>query len=138
AAGAPAAATAAAPAAAAVTEVDTAPQLLTGAGYPETVSVFFDTGAAALPADAKAQLEKLAEWAKANASGKLGLSGYHDASGDPAVNAQLAKQRALAARAALVESGVGEGQLVMVRPQQAEAGAADDRMARRVDVYPAQ
>jgi outer membrane protein OmpA-like peptidoglycan-associated protein len=46
--------------------------------------------------------EALAEIVKAAAAGKKVLiSGFHDASGDPALNAELAKQRAMAVRDAL-------------------------------------
>jgi hypothetical protein len=35
-------------------------------------------------------------------------------------------------------SGVPADRIIMVKPQQMAAGGADDKMARRVDVYPAQ
>jgi K(+)-stimulated pyrophosphate-energized sodium pump len=66
------------------------------------------------------------------------LSGFHDASGDPAKNAELAKNRARAAREMLVKAGVPEDRIIMVKPQQMSAGSPDDKAARRVDIYPAQ
>ena len=44
--------------------------------------------------------------AAAKAGKRLVLSGFHDATGDPAFNAELAKQRALAVRDALVQRGL--------------------------------
>ncbi len=140
-----AAAPAVAPAAAAptaeakaVTEVDKAPELLKGAGFPESVSLYFDSGKSALPADADKLLEKVAAYAKSGANAKIGLSGYHDTSGDPKANAELAKNRARAAREMLVKAGVPEDRMIMVKPVSMAAGGADDKQARRVDVYPAQ
>jgi K(+)-stimulated pyrophosphate-energized sodium pump len=135
----PAAAPAAAPAEAkAIVEVDKAPEQLKGAGFPEAVSLYFDSGKHVLPTDAEASLAKVVEYAKSGANTKIGLSGYHDSSGDPAANALLAKNRARAARELLVKAGVPEDRMIMVKPVSMAAGAADDKQARRVDVYPAQ
>jgi outer membrane protein OmpA-like peptidoglycan-associated protein len=78
--------------------------------------------------------EALAEVVKAVASGKKVLvSGFHDASGDPALNAELAKQRALAVRDALKALGVAEDKVDLKKPEQALAnGPASE--ARRVEV----
>lgn len=74
------------------------------------------------------------EVVKAVAAGKLAvISGYHDASGDPAQNAELAKQRALAVRAVLVAQGVAEDKVELRKPEQTLAsGPAEE--ARRVEV----
>jgi len=127
-----------APAAAGPVEVDKAPEVLKGNGAPELVSLFFDSGKADLPADAKAQIAQIVAYAKSGPNTKIGLSGFHDTTGDPAKNAELAKNRAKAARAALIEAGVPEDRMILVKPQEMAAGGADDKMARRVDVYPAQ
>jgi K(+)-stimulated pyrophosphate-energized sodium pump len=92
---------------------------------------FFDSAKADLPADAAANITKLAAAAKAG-SGKLVISGFHDASGDPVKNADLAKQRALAVRDALKAAGVAEDRIEMKKPEQINAGIAAD--ARRVEV----
>jgi K(+)-stimulated pyrophosphate-energized sodium pump len=135
---APAIAPATAPAAAAITEVDKAPEVLKGASYPEVVSLFFDSGKADLPASAATQLEKIVAYAKSGPNTKIGLSGYHDSTGSVAMNAELAKHRAKAVRAALIAAGTPEDRIILVKPQQTDAGGPDDKMARRVDVYPAQ
>jgi outer membrane protein OmpA-like peptidoglycan-associated protein len=121
-----------------VTEVDTAPALATGAGYPETTSLFFDSGKINLPADASKQLEAVVAWSKTSPNTKIGISGYHDKAGDPAANALLAKGRALGARELLLSAGVPEDRIVMVKPQSTSGGGPEDKQSRRVDVYPAQ
>ena len=75
-------------------------------------------------------LAKLADAAKAG-TGKIVISGFHDASGDPAKNAELAKQRALAVRDALKAAGVAEDRFEMKKPEQINAGTDAD--ARRVE-----
>ena len=64
---------------------------------------------------------------------KLMLSGFHDASGDPAKNAELAKNRAKAVRAALQAKGVAVERVGLRKPEQTGAdGPADE--ARRVEI----
>lgn len=132
---APAASAAAAPAAPAV--VDLAPALATGPGVPEAVKLYFDVGKAELPADAATQIQPLVAYLAATPAAKLGISGFHDSTGDAAANAELARNRALAARAALTAAGVAEDRIILVKPRET-AGGADEREARRVEVYPAQ
>jgi outer membrane protein OmpA-like peptidoglycan-associated protein len=120
-----------------VVEVDTAPALATGAGYPETVSLYFDSGKINLPVDAAKQVEAIVAWSKTSPNTKI-VSGYHDKAGDPAMNAQLAKNRAMGARETLISAGVPEDRLVMVKPQSTNGGGPEDKQSRRVDIYPAQ
>ena len=62
------------------------------------------------------------------------LSGFHDASGDPAKNAELAKQRAKALRAAFVAAGLEDTRVLMRKPESTQAnGKAEE--ARRVEVH---
>jgi K(+)-stimulated pyrophosphate-energized sodium pump len=60
------------------------------------------------------------------------VSGYHDSTGDPAKNAELAKQRAFVVRDVLKAAGVAEDRIELKKPEMMNAGAGDD--ARRVDV----
>jgi cytochrome c oxidase subunit 2 len=122
--------------AAATTEVEVAPDLATGPGYPALVRLHFDTARFDLPADAAARIAPIADWAKAGAAGKIGISGFHDRHGDAAANAVLARNRAAATRDALLAAGVAAERIVMVKPQET-TGGGDDREARRVDIYPA-
>ncbi|GAA4416331.1 OmpA family protein [Quisquiliibacterium transsilvanicum] len=119
----------------ALVEVDQPPPLATGEGVPETVRFHFEVGSAALPADAAAQAGALVAFLKDSPEGRLGISGFHDKTGDPAANRELAKNRALATRTMLVEAGAPASRLILVRPQEVEGGA-DDREARRVEVFP--
>lgn len=95
------------------------------------VKFYFASGKADLAAGAN---EALAEVVKSVAAGKTVLvSGYHDASGDPAKNAELAKQRAIAVRTALIGLGVAEAKVELKKPEQTLAdGKASE--ARRVEV----
>lgn len=102
------------------------------AGAP-TARLFFDLGGDALPADAAEAIAHVAEAAAAAPTASVLISGYHDASGDAAQNAELAKKRALMVRAALEAKGIAADRLVMAKPAVTEGGA-DPREARRVDV----
>jgi len=95
--------------------------------------IYFEVGSAALPADASDVLVRVADAARAQAGKVVQISGYHDASGDAAQNAELAKNRALAVRHALEANGVAPDHLVMDKPIVA-TGGADAREARRVEV----
>ena len=64
---------------------------------------------------------------------KVLLSGYHDTTGDPAHNAELAKQRAKSVRAALVAKGVALEQVLLRKPE-VTAGGGSDQEARRVEI----
>ena len=95
------------------------------------VKFYFASGKAEVAAGGN---EDLASVVTAVAAGKKAvISGFHDASGDPAMNAELAKQRALNVRDALKALGVAEDKVELKKPEQTlAAGAAAD--ARRVEV----
>lgn len=95
--------------------------------------VYFASGQKDLPADAAAALAPVVDAAKAGADRRLAISGFHDRTGNPEVNAELAKQRALAVRDALVAAGVAESRIELRKPEQTE-GDGSDREARRVEV----
>jgi len=61
------------------------------------------------------------------------VSGFHDASGDPAKNAELARQRAMAVGAALKMAGVPEDKVELAKPAQTTADGPPAE-ARRVEV----
>jgi K(+)-stimulated pyrophosphate-energized sodium pump len=95
------------------------------------VKFYFASGKADVAADGASAL---ADVVKAVAGGKKAIiSGYHDASGDPAKNAELAKQRAMNVRDALKAAGVAEDKVELKKPEQAKVdGPAAE--ARRVEV----
>ncbi len=95
------------------------------------VKFFFATGKAELATGAN---QALADVAKGVADGKKAvLSGFTDASGDPAKNEELAKQRAFAVRDALKAAGIAEDKIELKKPEQL-TGSGDAAQARRVEV----
>ena len=105
----------------------------TAATAPLLARVLFDTGVSALPADAATTLAPAIEAATRSAGIRLAVSGFHDKTGDPDKNAELAKERAIAVREALVAAGVSADRVELSKPQVTEGGT-DDTLARRVDV----
>lgn len=95
------------------------------------VTFYFPTGKADLATGALAALAEAIDAAKGGA--RLSISGYHDATGDPAFNAELAKQRAFAVRDVLVGAGVAESSLELKKPE-VTTGSGADAEARRVEV----
>ena len=123
---APVAASAAAPAAAVPASNDASVVVENG-----VVKFYFASGKADLAPGALVALGDAIAAAKAGK--QLVLSGFHDATGDPAFNAELAKQRALAVRDALVGAGVAESSMELKMGEQT-TGTGNDAEARRVEV----
>lgn len=95
------------------------------------VFFYFATAKADLAAGAN---EALADVVKGVSEGKKAvLSGFHDATGDAALNAELAKQRALAVREALKALGVAEDKIELKKPE-ATIATGTNAEARRVEV----
>ncbi|WP_332749798.1 OmpA family protein [Hydrogenophaga sp.] len=95
------------------------------------VKFYFASGKADLASGA---LDALGEAITAAKAGKkLVLSGFHDATGNPAFNADLAKQRAIVVRDALVGAGVAETAMELKKPEQT-TGTGNNAEARRVEV----
>jgi cytochrome c oxidase subunit II len=99
-------------------------------------SVYFETGKSTLPADASAAVDAAAAYAKAHPDAKLTLSGFTDATGSAAINAELAKTRAQAVRDALKAAGIAEDRIILKKPETI-TGGADAKEARRVEISPA-
>lgn len=96
------------------------------------VKFYFATAKAELAAGAN---EALAEIVKGVLEGgkTAVVSGFHDATGDAAMNAELAKQRALAVQDALKALGVAEDKVELKKPE-ATQGSGSNAEARRVEV----
>ena len=118
----------AAPAAAAAT----APAATGGAAAALPVKVLFGTGKAAIDAANNKLVGAAADYLKANAGAKVDLSGYVDATGNAAKNAELAKQRAFAVRDALKKAGIAEDRINLKKPEEIKGGDAAE--ARRVEI----
>ena len=98
----------------------------------EATRLYFEVGKADLPADAPARLESIVKSAGAGHA-RIAVSGFHDASGDPAANAELAKQRAFAVRDLLLNAGVPRDRIELRKPV-LTTGDGDPQEARRVEV----
>lgn len=95
------------------------------------VKFYFASGKADLATGASEALAEMVQGA--NAGRKLVISGFHDAIGGAAQNAELAKQRALAVRDALKAAGVSESQIELKKPAQI-TGSGNNAEARRVEI----
>jgi len=94
------------------------------------VRFYFPSGSADLAAGAVDAMTDLVKAAKGGRT--LVISGFHDATGDAAKNAALARQRAVAVRDALKAAGVPERQIELKKPEQLAGG--NDAEARRVEI----
>lgn len=96
------------------------------------VRFYFASGKAELAAGANDALNQLLAAAKDGQ--KLVISGYHDSTGSAQLNAELAKQRAIAVADALKALGVPESRLELKKPEVAEITSGSNAEARRVEV----
>ena len=95
------------------------------------VKFYFASGKSALAAGGA---QALGQVVKEVADGKrVVVSGFHDATGSAAANAELAKQRALAVRNALQSLGVAGDKIELKKPEQLQA-VGSNAEARRVEV----
>lgn len=96
------------------------------------VKFYFASGRADLTPDAAPALADVVRAVK-ESDRRVVVSGFHDATGDAAANAELAKQRAQAVRDALVAAGAPEDRIELRKPEltQGDGNAAE---ARRVEV----
>ncbi len=95
------------------------------------VKFYFASGKSELAAGANAALADVIKGAKEG--NKLVISGYHDATGSAAKNAELAKLRAFAVRDALKASGVADNKIELKKPEELKA-VGSNAEARRVEV----
>ncbi len=96
-----------------------------------TVKLYFASGSAQVPSDAQAAIADIV--AAVQSGKKAVISGFHDASGDPAKNAELSQQRAVAVAEALKQAGVPESSIDLSKPPQTLADGTPAE-ARRVEV----
>jgi outer membrane protein OmpA-like peptidoglycan-associated protein len=119
---------------AAALPVSTAPAVASApAVAASSARLYFELGKAELPADALTQLAPLLSVGRDGRAARWIISGFHDASGDAAANAELAKHRAFAVRDLLVSAGVSAEAIELSKPA-VTMGGADPHEARRVDV----
>lgn len=97
------------------------------------VKFYFESGKAELPAGAAEELAKVIAKLNEDPSKLVLLSGCHDETGGAAVNAEVAKDRAVAVKDALVAAGLAADKVKMRKPA-VTLGGADPAEARRVEV----
>lgn len=95
------------------------------------VKFYFASGKTDLAPGAGAALVDVVRAARTGK--KVVIAGFHDPKGNAAVNAELARQRALAVRDALKAAGVADSQITLQKPEQM-AGSGSDAEARRVEI----
>lgn len=97
------------------------------------VKFYFESGKAELPAGAEDELAKVVAKLAEDPSRLVLLSGYHDETGGAAVNAEVAKARAVAVKDALIAAGLAADKVKMRKPAMT-LGGTDPAEARRVEV----
>ena len=96
------------------------------------VKFYFATGSAELATGADEALAEVVRIA-AQRNKKLAVSGFHDATGDASINADLAKRRAQAVQQAIVAQGVVPANVELRKPEVTQASGSNNE-ARRVEV----
>ncbi len=97
--------------------------------------LYYDVDSAVLQeAQAQGLVELTATMLKSD-SLKATISGYHSASGTLTQNQELAKQRAVTVRDALLAAGIAEARVSLAKPQQMAGNVSgEDPASRRVEV----
>ncbi|WP_428421298.1 OmpA family protein [Methylibium sp.] len=96
-------------------------------------TVYFAVGQSRLPDGALVALDKAIQAVKDEPQRHVVLSGFHDASGAAALNAELAKARAKTVRAALVAEGIDAARITLRKPD-VTLGDGEAPEARRVEI----
>ena len=97
--------------------------------------IYFAVASSDVPGELPSALVPIVTALKNNARATASISGYHSATGDPAQNDDLARNRATAVQATLVAAGLPPNRLILLKPLSAEANlAGEDPMARRVEI----
>lgn len=97
------------------------------------VKLYFEVGSAELPVTSGDEFARVVAELQARADTVVLLSGFHDETGGADVNAALARDRAVAVRAALVAAGAPAERVQMRRPA-VTLGSGDAAEARRVEI----
>lgn len=98
----------------------------------KVVKFFFATGKTEVADGADAALAQIIEGVQAGK--RVQISGFHDATGDLAVNEELSKRRAQAVQERLLRLGVAAERVQLAKPAQTLASGSNEE-ARRVEVF---
>lgn len=101
--------------------------------------VYFAVGSAALDHEARAVIERVADWLAANPRLRVNIEGHADARGSREANLALASRRAEAVRDFLVARGIAAARLSVIsygeeRPALYDHGETVWMMNRRVEI----
>ena len=130
----PTPAAAPAPAAAPVAATPATPTVADAArAIKPKATLYFDTGKIDVPANTNALMADVVTYLKANPASKAVISGFNDPRGDAAMNAELSKNRAKAARETLRSAGIEEARIEMRKPGDTNL-QGDPKEARRVEI----
>lgn len=99
---------------------------------PAAAKIFFEMGKSEVPASAAGEVATIVRYLTAHPAATVSISGYHDATGNADVNAEVSKDRAKAVRALLVAAGIEEVRVILDKPQVTLGGNEAD--GRRVEV----
>lgn len=97
------------------------------------VKIYFDLGQRALPAGETDAIRSVVAALEADPQVRALLSGFHDETGGAALNAEVARDRALSVRDALVAAGIPADRVLLRRPA-VTLGGGDAAEARRVEI----
>ena len=117
------------------TDISAVERAIAETGKFVTNDILFETGKATLKAESMAEIQKIADYMKANPSVHFEVQGHTDSQGSDAVNGPLSQQRAEAVVKALEGMGVdgfnlravGKGSHEPVADNSTEAGRAKNR-----------
>ncbi|KIP17193.1 ompA family protein [Burkholderia sp. MSHR3999] len=102
-------------------------------GKPE-LKIYFEYGKAELSSDFAGKAKDVLAYLTDNPSSKASVSGYTDSSGDPTLNAELAKKRAESVKAALMAAGIDASRISLDKPLEVSGGTSDSK-DRRVEIH---
>jgi outer membrane protein OmpA-like peptidoglycan-associated protein len=98
------------------------------------LTVYFDSGQAAVIDDFKGAMAEILAYLEANPEATVAISGFNDPSGNAELNAQLSKERAQNVQGALIALGVPEERTDLVKPDDTTRAELTAEEARRVEV----
>ncbi len=103
------------------------------ANLPDTAKLYFRISSATAPVDTRSTLSSIINYLKNNEGSKALVSGFHDATGNLALNQKLSLQRAESVVVELKRAGIPANQIIVTKPTQT-VGSGTRNEARRVEV----
>ena len=110
----------------------------TSMSQTQPVDLLFDTDSASLKADATADLQDLATWARCHKDAAVILEGHADQTGPKDYNVKLSARRAAEVRAKLIAMGVPSERIIVTVYGENAPPRATLAENRRVTVRPAE